>query len=484
MGNVYVVVPPEEAAEALSASAAAAAAIRMTLSVSASRNGGVQSSMSMPTPPPSDLFTGAALLSRLQAKARREEGKDDCKNDGNNNKVALWTSRAAAERAAARQLALRHLERLVEGEEEASAVSTTEQQRQQQQPDSASSSSSSSSPSPSSSALSTFPSESLPRPPMVTLQRKHWLGRSAAELFAEEEARASASRIAALAASALAQGGARGQRKRGQEVVSSSSSPSSSFSEPVPTVARVPLGMAVAATGERPSWCELVPAALFAEKGRERERKEGEKHKGKSSRWSRSWSWSRSSSNSSSKRSNSDSDSEEDAYGLGRIFVHDKARGDDKEKANGSAPSSRSFSSSSPRPASPPSPPSTSQPPSSSSPSSSPVAFELPWLALSLPTASLYANPREMIDPADAARKLKKILPRLDEDVVRERLLSAKQFVYIARQITPREQLAINNLGIAGTYFENTEKRRYPLGRAAAQVIGYVMRLNGQLAPR
>jgi cell division protein FtsI (penicillin-binding protein 3) len=94
-------------------------------------------------------------------------------------------------------------------------------------------------------------------------------------------------------------------------------------------------------------------------------------------------------------------------------------------------------------------------------------------IAISLPTAAVYANPREMIDPADAAHKLKLALPRLDEDVVRQRLTEEKkQFVYLARQITPREQMRINALGIPGVYFEPTERRRYPMGRTAAQVLG------------
>ena len=95
-------------------------------------------------------------------------------------------------------------------------------------------------------------------------------------------------------------------------------------------------------------------------------------------------------------------------------------------------------------------------------------------LAISLPTSGLYANPREMIDPADAARKLKSVVPRLDFDVMRARLTSEKQFVYLARNISPREQLAINNLGIPGVYFQPTERRRYPQGRAAAHVVGGV----------
>jgi cell division protein FtsI (penicillin-binding protein 3) len=95
-------------------------------------------------------------------------------------------------------------------------------------------------------------------------------------------------------------------------------------------------------------------------------------------------------------------------------------------------------------------------------------------MAVSLPTAAVYANPREMIDTAEAAHKLKLVLPKIDEEQVRARLAGEKQFVYLARQITPQQEFAINSLGIPGIYFEQTEHRRYPLGRTAAQVLGGV----------
>ena len=79
-----------------------------------------------------------------------------------------------------------------------------------------------------------------------------------------------------------------------------------------------------------------------------------------------------------------------------------------------------------------------------------------------------------MIDTADAAHKLKIVLPRMDEKVALERLNSGKQFVYLERQITPSEEESINALGIPGIYFQPGEKRRYPLGRTAAQVLGGV----------
>lgn len=95
-------------------------------------------------------------------------------------------------------------------------------------------------------------------------------------------------------------------------------------------------------------------------------------------------------------------------------------------------------------------------------------------LAVSLPTAGVYANPKEMIDPNDAAVKLKSVLPQLDLDAIKAKLSTEKQFAWIARGITPRQQLAINNLGIPGIYFQPTERRRYPQGRVAAQVLGGV----------
>ncbi len=95
-------------------------------------------------------------------------------------------------------------------------------------------------------------------------------------------------------------------------------------------------------------------------------------------------------------------------------------------------------------------------------------------LAISLPTAALYANPREMIDTGEVVKKLKAVLPRMNEKEAADRLASAKQFVYLERQITPNEELAINALGIPGLYFQPGEKRRYPLGRVASQVLGGV----------
>jgi cell division protein FtsI (penicillin-binding protein 3) len=95
-------------------------------------------------------------------------------------------------------------------------------------------------------------------------------------------------------------------------------------------------------------------------------------------------------------------------------------------------------------------------------------------LAVSLPVTALYANPSEIQDPADAARRLVRVLPQLDVERVTARLTGERQFAYVARALTPREQQAVNSLGIPGLYFEPAERRAYPQGRAAAHILGGV----------
>jgi cell division protein FtsI (penicillin-binding protein 3) len=95
-------------------------------------------------------------------------------------------------------------------------------------------------------------------------------------------------------------------------------------------------------------------------------------------------------------------------------------------------------------------------------------------LAVSLPVTALYANPREIQDPPRVARRLVGVLPQLDLERVTARLTGERQFAYVARSLTPREQQAVNSLGEPGLHFETSERRAYPQGRAAAHVLGGV----------
>jgi cell division protein FtsI (penicillin-binding protein 3) len=93
-------------------------------------------------------------------------------------------------------------------------------------------------------------------------------------------------------------------------------------------------------------------------------------------------------------------------------------------------------------------------------------------LAVSLPTVALYANPRQISDPAEVAQALAGALPGLDVAALTARLSTERSFVYIRRHLTPREQDAVNRLGIPGLYFERAERRVYPQGRSAVHVLG------------
>ena len=50
----------------------------------------------------------------------------------------------------------------------------------------------------------------------------------------------------------------------------------------------------------------------------------------------------------------------------------------------------------------------------------------------------------------------------------------AVEFAYIARNLPPRQQQAINDLGVPGFHFRPAERRFYPQGSAAAHVLGQV----------
>ncbi len=95
-------------------------------------------------------------------------------------------------------------------------------------------------------------------------------------------------------------------------------------------------------------------------------------------------------------------------------------------------------------------------------------------LAISLPMSTVFANPLELMNPHEVTGRLKSVLPGIDAADIEKRLSEKKQFVYIARDVPPDKEIAINDLGIPGIYFEPGERRRYPLGRVAAQIMGAV----------
>jgi len=103
-------------------------------------------------------------------------------------------------------------------------------------------------------------------------------------------------------------------------------------------------------------------------------------------------------------------------------------------------------------------------------------------LATSLPTISLCADAKKILNPDEAAQQLQSVLPELDPQRLKDDLHSAKHCVMIKRHLTPKQTYEVNRLGIAGLEFRPDERRLYPAGNVAAHLVGYTDIDNNGLA--
>lgn len=94
-------------------------------------------------------------------------------------------------------------------------------------------------------------------------------------------------------------------------------------------------------------------------------------------------------------------------------------------------------------------------------------------LATSVVTKSLYANPSEILNVETATAKLLSVLPELNAETVRERLSLDRQFIWLERNLTPGEYLAVHRLGVPGFYFLDEPRRIYPQGSLTSHVVGF-----------
>jgi len=94
-------------------------------------------------------------------------------------------------------------------------------------------------------------------------------------------------------------------------------------------------------------------------------------------------------------------------------------------------------------------------------------------LATDVKTVSVYAEPRNIIDKDEATELLTAVLPDLNARELREKLGTRRGFVWVKREITPRQQAEVHRLGIPGVGFLIENKRVYPNGPIAAHVLGF-----------
>ncbi len=96
-------------------------------------------------------------------------------------------------------------------------------------------------------------------------------------------------------------------------------------------------------------------------------------------------------------------------------------------------------------------------------------------LATSIETASLVANPTIIRHEDEIATGLHKIFPDESAASFREKLMRKHStFLYIHRHLSPKQQQAVNDLGVPGLFFEPDMRRIYPYGALFAHSIGYV----------
>ncbi len=95
-------------------------------------------------------------------------------------------------------------------------------------------------------------------------------------------------------------------------------------------------------------------------------------------------------------------------------------------------------------------------------------------LATDVRSPSLFAEPRRIIDLDEATELLTAVLPDLDATDLRDRLNTKKGFIWVKREITPKQQREIHRLGLPGVGFLAENKRVYPNSAEVSHLIGHV----------
>ncbi|HEX8164163.1 MAG TPA: penicillin-binding protein 2 [Beijerinckiaceae bacterium] len=97
-------------------------------------------------------------------------------------------------------------------------------------------------------------------------------------------------------------------------------------------------------------------------------------------------------------------------------------------------------------------------------------------MATDVKVVSVFADPRKVVDKDEAVELLTAVLPDLNARELRQKLGRVDRrrgFVWIKREVTPRQQAEVHRLGIPGVGFMPENKRVYPNGVAGAHVLGF-----------
>ena len=95
-------------------------------------------------------------------------------------------------------------------------------------------------------------------------------------------------------------------------------------------------------------------------------------------------------------------------------------------------------------------------------------------LATDIKTASLYAEPKRIIDADETLEMLTSVIPDLDQEQTYRKLKSGLGFIWLKRQMTPKQQSQVMKLGLPGIGFRSEKQRFYPGGSTASHIVGLV----------
>jgi cell division protein FtsI/penicillin-binding protein 2 len=95
-------------------------------------------------------------------------------------------------------------------------------------------------------------------------------------------------------------------------------------------------------------------------------------------------------------------------------------------------------------------------------------------LGLGERATTVYANPKQIVNPRAASLAVERTLGLDASRVYPELADRTRGFVYVERQADPAQAAALQRLKLSGFGFYPEERRTYPQGSVASQVLGYV----------
>jgi cell division protein FtsI (penicillin-binding protein 3) len=93
-------------------------------------------------------------------------------------------------------------------------------------------------------------------------------------------------------------------------------------------------------------------------------------------------------------------------------------------------------------------------------------------LATNFSTFSLYAHPKQMVDPKYVAVELEKLFPDMNAADMERRFTDGRSFMWLRKKLSPEQMQAVHDIGDPGLLFGPRDMRLYPNGNLAAHVLG------------